>query len=98
MDKMVSSSTMAVTTCNRVGIMTTDVSSSVHGGLNTGNIGTVIIHNSSVVRGTDFLVGFRFLDHNRNPNRLKFIIPKLSVVINTLFLAIFPGVFDVYFN
>ena len=44
----------------------------------------------SVVTGTDFLVSFRLLGHNQNPNRPKFIKPKLSVVINTSFLAIFP--------
>ena len=42
------------------------------------------------VTGTDFLVSFRLLGHNRHLNRPKFMKPKLSVVINTSFLAIFP--------
>ena len=45
---------------------------------------------TSVVTGTDFSVGSRLLGHNQNPNRLKFIKLKLSVVINISFLAIFP--------
>ena len=54
------------------------------------HINEVRVITTSVVMGTNFSVGFRWSGYNQNLNQTKFIKPKLPVVINTSFLAVFP--------